>query len=135
MCVCVSERALISVALEMAWSGMLRSAEIGNLGGQTRESPQQLDLVLYEQLVPPRTPLLSKNTCSCCVAPFPTPLPLAALKYPASFTISAEIPIFGVFFLNFVLCSLALPDVVDCKPPGPSRKMIYALFMLFPVKL
>lgn len=69
MYLCIFEHALICVVLEMAWSGMLRAAQIGKLAGPTRESPEQPDLVLYKQLVPPRTPLLSKNICLCSVAP------------------------------------------------------------------
>lgn len=91
---CISERGLICVTLEMAWRRMLRAARVGKLAGQTRESPEQPDPVLYKQLVPPRTPSLSKNTCSCYVAPSPTAM--VTLKYPASLTISTEITIFGV---------------------------------------
>lgn len=82
---------------------MLRAAQAGSLVGLPREAPEQPDPVLYKQLVSPRTPLLSKNSCS--VAPL---FPLLS-QHSDSPTISTEIPVY-FFFLNFASCSLALTD-------------------------
>lgn len=70
---CIFEHAFICVVLEMAWSRMLRAAQIGKLVRPTKDFPEQPDLVLYKQLAPPRTPLLSKNTRLCSVAPPQSP--------------------------------------------------------------
>lgn len=48
---------------------MPRAAPVGKLAEPSRESLEQADPVLYKQLVPPRTLLLSKTVCSCSVPP------------------------------------------------------------------
>lgn len=75
---------------------MLRAAQAGKLVGLSREAPEQPDPVLYKQLVSPRTPLLSKNSCS--VAPL---FPLL-FQHSDSLRISTEIPLY-FFFLDFCL--------------------------------
>lgn len=99
VCLCIFEHALISVILEMARSWVLRAAWTGKLMGPTRESPEQRNLVLYKQLVPPRTPLLSNNAGLCSVAPLPHPPTTVTLKHPASLAISIEIPMFLFFWI------------------------------------
>lgn len=88
----IFEHALTCV---LAWDRMLRAAGPGKLE-LTREAPQRPDPVLYNR-VPPRTPLLSKNSYSGSVAPL---FPLLS-QQSDSFTISTEIPVY--FFSGFCL--------------------------------